>query len=75
MQISSRTRNVVLAVSVSIVFGTSAIANANEVRRPTYEEAWSLCTSQLDQQHILRNEAGQRYAAGASCMLRYGYRI
>ena len=75
MQVTSPTRTAVIAVSVAVSFGTSAVAKTNEARRPTYEEAWSLCTTQLNQQHILSNEAGQRYAAGASCMLKYGYRI
>ena len=42
---------------------------------PTYEEAWGLCTKQMDRNHILRQDAGQRYSAGAACMLQYGYRI
>ena len=75
MRISNPTRNAVIAVSMAVAFGTSAGAKTNEARRPTYEEAWSLCTTQLNQQHILSDEAGQRYAAGASCMLKYGYRI
>jgi hypothetical protein len=41
--------------------------------KPTYEEAWSICTKELDRSHILKVDAGQRYAAGGACMHRYGY--
>jgi hypothetical protein len=76
MRMSNPTRSVIM-ISVGIAFGAaqSAVAETNEAKKPTYEEAWSLCTAQLNRNHILGNEAGQRYAAGAACMLHYGYRI
>lgn len=77
MQMSYPMRSVITAISVAIALGAahSAVAKAKEVKKPTYEQAWSLCTARLNQNHILGNEAGQRYAAGAACMLHYGYRI
>jgi hypothetical protein len=77
MGMSNRTRCVIVAVSSAIAFGAvqSAVAKTKEAKKPTYEEAWALCTAQLNRNHILVNEAGQRYAAGAACMLHYGYRI
>jgi hypothetical protein len=70
-------RSVITAVSVAIALGAiqSAVAKTKEAKKPTYEEAWSLCTVMLNRNHILSNEAGQRYAAGAACMLHHGYRI
>ena len=73
-----RTSNLVHAaviVTVAAALGAVQPAAAKTKPKPTYEEAWSLCTAQLNKNHILGNEAGQRYAAGAACMLHYGYRI
>lgn len=77
MQMSNLMRSVITTVSVVIALGAAqaAVARTKEGKKPTYEQAWSLCTARLNQNHILGNEAGQRYAAGAACMLHYGYRI
>jgi hypothetical protein len=77
MRMSNPTRSVIMAVSAAIALGAaqSAVAKTKEAKKPTYEEAWTLCTAQLNRNHILVNEAGQRYAAGAACMMHYGYRI
>ncbi len=77
MGMSNPTRSFIVAVSVVIALGAAqaAVAKTKEAKKPTYEEAWTLCTAQLNRNHILGSEAGQRYAAGAACMLHYGYRI
>jgi hypothetical protein len=66
-------------LAFALALAASDMASAKKAKKvaanPTYEEAWGLCTKQMDRNHILRNEAGQRYAAGAACMLHYGYRI
>ena len=66
---------VIATVAAALGAVQSAAAKTQAAKKPTYEEAWSLCTARLNQNHILGNEAGQRYAAGAACMLHYGYRI
>jgi hypothetical protein len=77
MRMSYPMHSVITAVSVAIALGAAqaAVAKTKEAKKPTYEEAWTLCTAQLNRNHILGNEAGQRYAAGAACMMHYGYRI
>ncbi len=76
MQMSNPTPSVII-VSLAIALGAAqaAVAKTNEAKKPTYDEAWSLCTAQLNRNHILSSENGQRYTAGAACMLHYGYRI
>jgi hypothetical protein len=77
MRMFNPTCSVIVAISVAMALGAaqSAAAKTKDAKKPTYEEAWTLCTAQLNRNHILGNEAGQRYAAGAACMLHYGYRI
>lgn len=66
----------VIAMFVSAATGAIHPAAAAKAKaHPTYEEAWTLCTAFLDRNHILKVDAGQRYAAGAACMHKYGYRI
>lgn len=76
MRMSSPTLSLIIAsVAIALCAAQSAVAKTKEAKKPTYEEAWTLCTAQLNRNHILGNEAGQRYAAGAACMLHHGYRI
>jgi hypothetical protein len=69
---SKLTRAMICALTVVTLFGTvqSGVAKA----RPTYDQAWALCTKALNQAGI-RKDASARYSAGAACMLHYGYRI
>ncbi len=68
---------VVASAAIALVFATSAPASAKKKQpaNPTYEQAWALCTKELDHSHISRQDAGQRQAAGGACMHRYGYRL
>ncbi len=70
-------RVVFVPVALALVFATSAPASAKkkQAAHPTYEQAWGICTKELDQNHISRQDAGQRQAAGGACMHRYGYRL
>jgi hypothetical protein len=70
---SKLTRTVICALAAATLFGTaqSGVAKA----RPTYEEAFKLCTKHLNQVGIPKSNQGQRYSAGAGCMHQYGYRI
>jgi hypothetical protein len=50
------------------------IASAQEKKKKiTREEAWSLCTAEV--QVIPSDQHGQRYARGAACMKKYGFKI
>ncbi len=65
-----------IALAVATMVGMTQSASAAKVQKKlTYEEAWTFCNAELNRSHILRADAGQRYAAGAGCMLRHGYRI
>ena len=61
--------------AAAMLIGAVQIADAKAKPKPTYEEAWKLCTEQMDRSKILKQDAGQRYAAGGACMMKYGYRI
>lgn len=77
MRTSSATFAVIIAaISAGMLLSNAQPASAKkEKAKPTYEQAWTLCNAELDRSHILKADAGQRYAAGAACMLRHGYRI
>jgi len=63
-------------LALALLAATSGAASAKAKRaKLTYDQAWEHCTKELDRNHILRADSGQRYAAGGACMLRYGYRI
>jgi hypothetical protein len=69
------TRVAIVPVALALVFAISAPASAKKKAHPTYEQAWGICTKEMDRNHILRADAGQRQAAGGACMHRYGYRL
>jgi hypothetical protein len=64
-----------LAFALIVATNDAASAKKKTPVHPTYEQAWTLCTHELDRSHILRQDAGQRQAAGGACMHRYGYRL
>jgi hypothetical protein len=73
---SSATIVIIAAISTAMLLSNAQPASAKkEKAKPTYEQAWTLCNAELDRSHILKADAGQRYAAGAGCMLRHGYHI
>jgi hypothetical protein len=62
-----------LLLSAGIV-GSSDFAFAQDKKKKvTRQEAWSLCTAEVSR--IPGDQHSQRYAAGAACMKKYGYRI
>jgi hypothetical protein len=66
----------ILALALLAATGGAASAKTKKtVAHPTYEQAWALCTKEMDRNHILRADAGQRQAAGGACMHRHGYRL
>ena len=54
------TRVAIVPVAFALVFAISAPASAKKKAHPTYEQAWGICTKELDRNHILR--AGRRPA-------------
>ena len=70
---------VIAPLAFALSLATSDMASAKKAKKvaakPTYEEAWGICTKEMDRNHILRADAGQRQAAGGACMHRYGYRL
>ena len=65
-----------VAVAMLLAVGSPAIAATKGVggKKLTYEQAWAFCKAQLDKRFGW-DQHSQRYAAGGSCMLRFGYRI
>jgi hypothetical protein len=65
-----------LALATLIATGSPATAATKGAagKKLTYEQAWAFCTAQLDKRFGW-DQHSQRYAAGGSCMLRFGYRI
>jgi len=70
-----RTLQIALATLVSVAFVASAdVAFAQDKKKKvTRQEAWSLCTAEVSK--IPGDQHSQRYAAGAACMKKYGYKI
>jgi hypothetical protein len=64
-----------LVLAPLVVTTSAASAKTKKAVHPTYHQAWTLCTKEMDRNHILRADAGQRQAAGGACMHRYGYRL
>jgi len=52
----------------------TAVTKGTAGKKLTYEQAWAFCKAQLDKRFSW-DQHSQRYAAGGSCMLRFGYRI
>ncbi len=66
---------VIASAAFALMCAISAPASAKKKAHPTYEQAWGICTKELDRNHIPRQDAGQRQAAGGACMHRYGYSL
>jgi hypothetical protein len=69
---SKLTRTIICVLSVAALFGTMEAAAAKS--KPTYEQAWALCTKHLNRAGVSKDSSA-RYSAGAACMHKYGYRI
>jgi hypothetical protein len=65
-----------LAVAMLLAgsLASAATGGAGGGKKLTYEQAWAFCKAQLDKRFSW-DQHSQRYAAGGSCMLRFGYRI
>jgi hypothetical protein len=50
-----------------------SVESAAAKSKPTYDQAWALCTKQLNK--TVPRDSSARYSAGAACMMKYGYRI
>lgn len=78
MQKAKLTGLAIATLALALLVATSDAASAKTKKvaaHPSYKEAWHLCTKEMDRNHILRADAGQRQAAGGACMHRYGYRL
>jgi hypothetical protein len=67
---------VVLAFVASLATVQPSVAASKRAsgKKLTYDQAWAFCKDQLDKRFSWSDHS-QRYAAGGSCMLRFGYRI
>jgi hypothetical protein len=65
-----------LAIATLIAAGrpATAVTKGTAGKKLAYEQAWAFCKAQLDKRFSW-DQHSQRYAAGGSCMLRFGYRI
>jgi len=67
--------NIVFAFSAVALIASVGIASAQQQQKKkvTKEEAWSLCTAEVSV--IPSDQHSQRYARGAACMKKYGFKI
>ena len=65
-----------LAVVASLAIVSPALGATKGAggKKLTLEQAWAFCKAQLDQRFAW-DQTSQRYAAGGSCMKRFGYRL
>jgi hypothetical protein len=78
MQKAKLTGLAIATLAIALLVATSGAASAKTKKaaaHPTYEQAWHLCTKEMDRNHISKADAGQRQAAGGACMHRHGYRL
>jgi hypothetical protein len=64
----------VVIVSIAIVCPALGATKATGGKKLTLEQAWAFCKAQLDKRFSW-DQTSQRYAAGGSCMKRFGYRL
>ena len=50
-----------------------SVESAAAKSKPTYDQAWALCTKQLNK--TVPRDSSARYSAGTACMMKYGNRI
>jgi molybdenum-dependent DNA-binding transcriptional regulator ModE len=50
-----------------------SVESAAAKSKPTYDQAWALCTKQLNK--TVPRDSSARYSAGAARMMKDGYRI
>jgi hypothetical protein len=69
--------SVVIAVTLALGSGP-ALAQAKKAsakKQLTYEQAWETCKKFVDMGVWSWDQTQQRYARGAACMKKYGYKI
>jgi hypothetical protein len=69
-----RTARVLIPLAIATLIAAGNPATAVTKGKLTYEQAWAFCKAMLDKRFSW-DQHSQRYAAGGSCMLRFGYRI
>jgi hypothetical protein len=66
---------IIVALSVGMLFAATEIASAQKAKKMTYEEAYEKCrTTDMVGQGSSAGP-GQHYTRGAACMKKYGYRL
>jgi len=69
----SKLLGAVIAVSAAALLAPVTTASAAKAKKISYEEAWATCRQEVS---ILPGEQQQnRYARGAACMKKHGYRL
>ena len=64
---------VVTLFSAALVASVGPAAAQDKKTKITREQAWSICTAEV--QAIPSDQHSQRYARGAACMKKYGFKI
>ena len=69
--------SVAIAVTLALSSGPAMAQSkkASAKKQLTYEEAWNTCKKFVDMGVWSWDQTQQRYARGASCMKKYGYKI
>jgi hypothetical protein len=63
-----------IAAAAALGFAGPALAKSKKAQL-SYEDAWAVCKKFVDDGVKSWDQHTQRYARGASCMKKYGYRI
>jgi hypothetical protein len=63
----------VTLASVALLVAAAPVQAQQKKGKVSKEQAWSLCAAEIS--NIPGDQHGQRYAAGAACMKKYGYKI
>jgi hypothetical protein len=73
---NTTTRITTLSIAALLAFGAPALAKQKQAKgQLSYEDAWGVCKKFVDEGVKSWDQTQQRYARGASCMKKYGYRI
>jgi uncharacterized metal-binding protein len=70
----SKAKLLVIIYTLSVAALCGSFGSAVAKSKPTYDQAWALCTKHINHS-VPKDNHSARYSAGAACMHKYGYRI
>jgi hypothetical protein len=67
-------RSAIIVLTAAAFALTGASETVAQTKKPTYEQAWTLCKADVARS-VPGDQAAQQHSRGASCMRKYGYRL